>query len=245
MKRSLLLVALAVAVPMTHIEAQRSRSKKDSSSTPVQALAAGASIGTGLLALFIEDDDAYAGPSAWCVGSCAPTRRSSAQLLDKGGRSLWLLSDDALESAPPLRRLGFRMGVAESLAEALRQGGFGQPAAALAVRMETSSMALQSSSATPTATREPEPSLVTTAAMVTSTSGTGCSLGECGTTPDPVTMSGGSDAFVASVLALEASVLAPVVAADIIVNPEPGTIMLTLSGLACLLLVRRRTRTTR
>lgn len=270
MKSRLLVLAALSVLPLTQVEAQRrSRSDKDSSATAFQALGAAAGLGGGLLSLLgARGSDYYGGADGWCVGSCgAETRNGFGFFVDPGSnqanargaasslllrvaparRALLLETlDDALTRAG-LRLVGgngnrlwfgtdgtnsaFARTLAAVSADAAGDGSFG------GTSVGESKVAVGGTS--PSSGTAPSSGCILASCMLGEGSTARTSLAGTATSGSELVLGGTSGSVFGSTATMQA--LAP---ADVnrLVNPEPGTIVLMVGGLAGLAVARRRTR---
>jgi hypothetical protein len=267
----LVLAALSV-LPLTQVEAQRrSRSEKDSSATAYEALGAAAGLGGGLLSLLGSRGSDYDGSAdGWCVGSCgAGTRNGFGIFLTPGssqGNARGGASSLLLRAAPARRAM-----LLETLDDALTRAGlrlvggnghriwFGtdgtnpdlgfNPSTVSADAAGNGSLggtgASDSKASGGTAGRSsgtaPSNGCIIASCMLGEGSSAGGSLAGTATSGSGLDLDGTSASLFGATPSMQALEAADV---NTIMNPEPGTIVLMVGGLAGLALVRRRTRGT-
>jgi hypothetical protein len=267
MKGRLLVLAAVSLLPLTQVEAQRrSRSDRDSSATAYHALGAAAGLGGGLLSLLGSRSSDYDGSAdGWCVGSCGTTTRNGFGLFLNSGsnqgnarggvssllrvapaRRAMLLEtlDDALARAG-LRLVGgsgnrvwfgtdgtnrafdrLRSDLATTEAGNGSFGGTGLRAAGTAT------------DAPPSGGSTPSNGCIIASCMLGEGSSGGGSVVGNATAGSALVLDGSPESLFRS--SPPAQSLATDV--NVIVNPEPGTVVLMVGGLAGLALLRRRTR---
>ena len=251
---------------------RRSRSERDSSATATQALGAVAGLGGGLFSLLGSRGSDYDGSAdGWCVGSCGEGTRNGFGLFlnpGNGRENRRAGASSLLLRAAPARRAMLLETLDDALAEAgLRMVGgngnrvwFGTDGSSSAFDRHRASVAASESgdgSFGRTVVEEvgdvgSNPG--TTYASASSTPSNGCILASCMLGEGSSGLSGvPGNAGAGAALVMDGtpetlfgenppaqSLL--IGDPNVIVNPEPGTVLLMVGGLAGLALLRRRTR---
>lgn len=248
MQRSLLMLVTLATVPMVSAEAQRSRSQESDSSksksgTVLSGLGMGAGLASGMFTILAGPEEVVTGAS-FNMGAARGVRRSKPATAGQSSGSIWSFDGAELgeldgNGEVDLSRLFAGDGRADAANTASAKGA-GKSAAAKGDGW----MPLYTPAAdAPGIVKQDGPGSLTPAGSAPTvtlpTSDPICSNGTCAAYVDPLGLLKAGENIPS--LAPETEVLNDLTGpVGTIVNPEPGTVVLTVLGLAALGVAHRR-----
>lgn len=250
MRRSVLLLSMLAVLPLSQAQAQYGQAEESDSTNAAQAMQTGLGMGFSFLSMFGRRASNDRNATAWCPGACAAASRGSAFTSTTSAK--WVVGGDldGVDEFDHARR-DYVIGTLEQLFE--RSGGDASIVARSSEKGAAESVNgngngngyAKGKGKKSGADDSSEPAFTNFfEAAMNST----CVLGLCvppEAPPEYRDMGPGlqtDNGFYTSSPGAQFGAMALVGDPGIIVNPEPGSILLTVSGLAGVALMRRRLR---